>query len=319
VIEGVANLDAVCTATASRTDGGWRALDLRVWDGIDVRLLPDRGLDCFGAWYHGVPLAWVSAVGERGPLGGRLRDDDWLRGFGGGLVATCGLRNVGAPSEGHGLHGEISHQPARDVRATRRVEGEQAIVSAAATVTEVSALGHRLELERTWTTRTGEGRLELIDVTRNLGPEPEPAPLLYHVNLGAPLWSPGATLTLGARATTARDGDAVEPWDRALEPLAGARERVFEHDVAVGDDGWCAAAIDSPGAGLALLLRWEAASLPRFHQWVHPAPGIAALGLEPANCSVLGRAADRAAGRLPVLEPGTERVTRLEVRVAPRG
>ena len=319
MIEGVANLDAVCTATASRTDGGWRALDLRVWDGIDVRLLPDRGLDCFGAWYRGVPLAWVSAVGERGPLGGRLRDDDWLRGFGGGLVATCGLRNVGAPSEGHGLHGEISHQPARDVRATRRVEGEQAIVSAAATVTEVSALGHRLELERTWTTRTGEGRLELVDVTRNLGPEPEPAPLLYHVNLGAPLWSSGATLALDARATTARDGDAVEPWDRALEPLAGARERVFEHDVAVGDDGWCAAAIDSPGAGLALLLRWEAVSLPRFHQWVHPAPGIAALGLEPANCSVLGRAADRAAGRLPVLAPGAERVTRLEVRVARAG
>ena len=71
--------------------------------------------------------------------------------------------------------------------------------------------------------------------------------------------------------------------------------------------------------GWRLLLRWEAASLPRFHQWVHPAPGIAALGLEPANCSVLGRAADRAAGRLPVLEPGEERVTRLEVRVAPRG
>ena len=95
MIEGLANLDAVCSATASRTEGGWRALDLRVWEGIDARLLPDRGLDCFGAWYRGVPLAWVSAVGERGPLGGRLRDDDWLRGFGGGLVATCGLRNVG--------------------------------------------------------------------------------------------------------------------------------------------------------------------------------------------------------------------------------
>jgi hypothetical protein len=258
-------------------------------------------------------------VGERGPLGGRLRDDDWLRGFGGGLVATCGLRNVGAASEGHGLHGEISHQPARDVRLARWVDGERAIVSASATVTEVSALGHRLELERTWTTRTGEGRLDLVDVTRNLGPEPEAAPLLYHVNLGAPLWSPGATLALQARATTPRDSDAVEPWDRALEPLAGARERVFEHEVAVGEDGWCAAAVDSPATGLRVLLRWEAASLPRFHQWVHPAPGIAVLGLEPANCSVLGRAADRAAGRLPVLEPGEERVTRLEVRVAPRG
>jgi hypothetical protein len=34
--------------------------------------------------------------------------------------------------------------------------------------------------------------------------------------------------------------------------------------------------------------------------------------------SVHGRAADRADGRLPVLEPGEERVTRVQVRVAPR-
>ena len=316
MIDGLANLDAVCSATASRTEGGWRALDLRAWDGIDARLLPDRGLDCFGAWYRGVPLAWVSAVGERGPLGGRLRDDDWLLGFGGGLVATCGLRNVGAPSEGHGLHGEISHQPAREVRVARWVDGEQAVVSASGAVAEVSALGHRLELERTWTTRTGEGRLELVDVTRNLGRDPEPAPLLYHVNLGAPLWSAGATLALDARATTPRDEDAVGPWDRALEPIAGcararlrARGRRRRGRVVRGD-------VDSPATGLRLTLRWEAAGLPRLHQWVHPAPGIAVLGLEPANCSVLGRAADRAAGRLPVLEPGEERVTRLEVRVA---
>ena len=42
------------------------------------------------------------------------------------------------------------------------------------------------------------------------------------------------------------------------------------------------------------------------------------LGLEPANCSVRGRAFDRAEGRLPVLEPGEERVTRLEISVAAR-
>jgi hypothetical protein len=318
VIERLANLDAVACATASRTEGGWRALDLRVADGVDVRLLPDRGFDCFGAWYRGVPLAWVSAVGERGPISGRLRDDDWLRGFGGGLMVTCGLRNAGAPSEGHGLHGEISHQPASDVRSARWVDGDQVLVSASATVAEVSALGHHLELQRTWTVRTGEGRLELVDLARNLGREAQPAPLLYHVNLGAPLWSPGATLALDARRTMPRDADAVEPWDRALDVVPGARERVFEHEVASGEDGWCSAAVDSPPTGLRLILRWEAAGLPRMHQWVHPAPGIGVLGLEPANCSVLGRAADRAAGRLPVLEPGEERVTRLEVRVAPR-
>ena len=37
VIDGLANLDAVRSATASRTEGGWRALDLRAWDGIDAR------------------------------------------------------------------------------------------------------------------------------------------------------------------------------------------------------------------------------------------------------------------------------------------
>jgi hypothetical protein len=233
-------------------------------------------------------------------------------------VATCGLRNVGAPSEGHGLHGEISHQPARDVRVERTVEGGQVRMSASATVRDVSALGHHLELRRTWTTRTGEGLLRLVDVTRNLGREPEPAPLLYHVNLGAPLWAPPATLALDARRTIPRDADAVEPWDRGLDVVPGARERVFEHEVAAGADGWCAATVDSPAVGLRLTLRWEEAGLPRMHQWVHPAPGMGVLGLEPANCSVLGRAADRAADRLPVLEPGSERVTRLEVRVEPR-
>ena len=55
--------------------------------------------------------------------------------------------------------------------------------------------------------------------------------------------------------------------------------------------------------------------MPRMWQWVHPAPGLGVLGLEPANCSVLGVAHDRAEGRLPALAAGEERRTRLEIRV----
>jgi hypothetical protein len=54
-------------------------------------------------------------------------------------------------------------------------------------------------------------------------------------------------------------------------------------------------------------------SLPRLWQWIHPGYGV--LGIEPANCSVLGRAHDRAEGRLPVLAPGEVRVTTLEIEV----
>ena len=320
MIECLANLDAVCSATASRTEGGWRALDLRAWDGIDARLLPDRGLDCFGAWYRGVPLAWVSAVGERGPLGGRLRDDDWLRGFGGGLVATCGLRNVGAASEGHGLHGEISHQPARDVRLARWVDGEQAIVSASATVTEVSALGHRLELERTWTTRTGEGRLELVDVTRNLGPEPEPAPLLYHVNLGAPLWSPGATLALRrARhdAARRRRRRAVGPRARAPRGRARARLRARRRAPARTAGAPRRSTRRPPGCGCCC-----AGRPPRcraFTSGCTPRRGSPCSASSPRTARSSAAPPTARRGACPCSSPGEERVTRLEVRAAAAG
>ena len=45
-------------------------------------------------------------------------------------------------------------------------------------------------------------------------------------------------------------------------------------------------------------------SLPRMWQWVDPAPGYYVLAIEPANCSVLGRAHDRAEGRLPDARAG---------------
>ncbi|MDX6722951.1 MAG: hypothetical protein QOD73_1355 [Solirubrobacteraceae bacterium] len=313
--DALGNLDQIATAVPSVVaDGpasGCRALDLRVWNGLDVRLLPDRGLDAGAAWFRGVPLAWISPVGESAPIP-NPRDRDWMRAFTGGLMTTCGLRNVGAPSEGHGQHGEFAMQRARQCA----VERTERAITATARVAEVSALDFHLEVERSWTTHVGEGRLELVDVVRNLGPEDEAVPQLYHVNLGAPLWTPGARLTLDARATHPRD-DAAAPfadtWHEAPGVVPGAGERVFEHEVVPGADGWASATVTSPATGIEVTVRWDASTLPRLWQWVHPAPGIGVLGIEPANCSVLGRAADREAGRLPVLRAGEERTTRLEI------
>jgi hypothetical protein len=315
--EAIGNPDQLASAVESVVaDGpaaGCRAMDLRVWDGIDVRLLPDRGLDAGAAWFGGIPLAWISPVGEHGPVT-NARELDWLRAWGGGLVTTCGLRNVGVPSEGQGQHGDFHQQPARIEHVARTADG---VVEVRGRIAETEALGSPLEVERTWRTRVGEGRLELEDVTRNVGRATEPAPLLYHVNLGAPLWAAGAHLRMDAQETRPRD-DAAAPflyeWDRGPGIVDGAEERVFEHEVAPGADGWCTATVHNAALGLEVQVRWDAAELPRLWQWVHPAPGIGVLGIEPANCSVLGRAHDRAEHRLPTLAPGEERVTRLELR-----
>ena len=62
------------------------------------------------------------------------------------------------------------------------------------------------------------------------------------------------------------------------------------------------------GGGIEVEVR---SNLPRMWQWIEPSLG--ALGIEPANCSVLGRAHDRAEGRLPMLAPGETRETWLAI------
>jgi hypothetical protein len=228
-------------------------------------------------------------------------------------MVTCGLRNVGVPSEGHGQHGDYTFQRA-DIEAVER-SGDALIVQGS--ISEVAALGHDLHVARTWRTYAGRGLVQLEDVVTNRGQATEPALQLYHVNLGPPLWAQGAELRLDARATRPRDADAAafaDAWPNApaLEP--GAPERVYEHDVTPGADGWCSATVVH--GPIELEVRWDAATMPRMWQWVHPAYGV--LGLEPANCSVLGVAHDRAEGRLPELAPGEERRTRLEIRAAAR-
>ncbi len=320
----LANLDQLASITASTVVGGaahgCRALDLRVAGGIDVRILPDRGFDLAAAWYRGTPLAWISAVGERGPLDAP-KGSDWVDSFGGGLLVTCGLRNVGAPSEGHGQHGRYSHLRARDVVARRDFDDSgELVLEAAAAVDEVTALGPRLRLERVVRTWSGAGRVEVTDRTTNLGDEVEPAPLLYHVNLGPPLLDDDAEVRIDSARVLPRDADAaigLARWSAPGKPERGAGELVFEHEVPPDERGWCRAALVNRTLGLEAEVSWEAGELPRFHQWLHLATGVYALGLEPANCSVMGRTADRAEGRLPLLAAGATRTTRLEVRCRP--
>jgi hypothetical protein len=314
------SLDQVASARSSLSgaDRGHpqRAIDVRVLGGIDLRLLPDRGLDIGAAWYAGRPLAWLSRVGEVGPLA-VPRGTDWNAAFGGGLVTTCGLQNVGAPAEGHGQHGTFSHLPVHDVRVDRDVEGDDVVVSVRAVLEDVDALGTHLRCERLVRTVTGRGEVVVRDVVTNLGADAVAAPFLYHVNLGAPLWSPGARLEAASREVVPRDAvaaAALDAWAAAPQPVDGAPERVFEHVLEPDDQGRCAVAVINPREGLRVEVGWDARTLPRLHQWVHPATRINVLGIEPANCSVLGRAADREAGTLPMLEAGASRTTTLSVR-----
>ena len=256
---------------------------------LAVRLLPERGLDVAEFWLDGVQLAWLSGAGFEG--------EDW----GGGLVTTCGLQNVGAPSEGFPLHGLYQRRPAQVLEQT-------------ATLVRGRVEDGPFVLEREL--GLADDSLRIADVTTNAGDRAEPAPLLYHVNIGGPLWAPGGELRVaGLLGTVPRDADAaagLATWAEPPEP-AELPERVFEHCLRPAE-GTGSARVANARTGYELHLSWGAEQLPRLHQWVDPRPGYYGFALEPANCSVLGRAADRAAGTLPLLGAGDSRETWLELR-----
>jgi hypothetical protein len=250
-------------------------VELRDGD-LSVDILPQRGFDIAGARFRGERFSWES------PLGHLPWQGDFARSFGGGLVVTCGLSNVGVPSEGQPQHGWYSSLPARDITVDGNI--------ARARIVEAEVPGPTLELRREIAVQNRTVRL--MDVVRNEGRNVQPTPLLYHVNL---LWD---SIDTDAADVVPRDADARAGDWRTLG-LPGP-ERVYEHvgaTRAVVTKGWIRVTVTS--------------NLPRLWQWIHPDYGV--LGVEPANCSVLGRAHDRAEGRLPTLAPDESRTTTLEI------
>ena len=269
------------------------AIDARVLGGIELRIHPQRGLDIGAAWFRGLPLAWIAAAGEGGTDAA-----GWSEAWGGGLVTTCGLDNVGSASEGIGLHGTFTFLSAHDV-ATERSRTQ---VVVRGTIDDPRGL----RVKRT--IRTADtGRVEVVDRTTNVGDEALEAPLLYHVNLGWPLWDDGARIESDATEVRPRDGNAApHDWSSAPPQPDNVPERVWEHV------GATRATVSNPRLGLRVTIESD---LPRLWQWVDPAPRVYALALEPANCSVLGRAHDRAERTLPFLAPREERTTRIAITV----
>jgi hypothetical protein len=142
--------------------------------------------------------------------------------------------------------------------------------------------------------RLEPNRVLVNDVVRNTGDAVEAAPFLYHVNLR---WD---EVDIDSTEVVPRDDDARGGDWRSQGP--SGPERVYEHLGATR-------AVVTAGA-VRVTVRSDQA---RLWQWIEPTLGV--IGIEPANCSVLGRAYDRAEGRLPELAPGEARASSLEIAV----
>lgn len=324
------------------TEGPERGVDVlrfRTGSGLDFDVLPGRGMDIAGAWYQGLPLAWMSGTGIRSASHFEPAGLGWLRNFYGGLVTTCGLTNVGSPcadpehetlyagigtEDGEvvklGLHGRVNNTPARQVSYAIPEHSGRLAMWATGAVRESTVFGECLDMRRSISTSAGAAYFLLDDELRNRGWDPVPYMMLYHINLGWPVVSPDSELITSGTEVEARDAVAapgLPDCRRFCAPQPSYPEQVFYHRLIPNDDGDVHAAIINRRlrGGFGVGIKYRAAELPEFVQWKSMKRGTYVCGLEPANCRVGGRAEERTAGRLRYLQHGQQVDYTLAIRV----
>lgn len=300
-LDQIARVDSfVDTEGMSR---GARRLRVITGGGLEYDVHPDRALDLGAATLDGIPLAWLSSTGITDPRFAEPEGRGWLRTFGGGLLATCGLDSFGPDVDDENgvapMHGRIGQLPARITRS----EATQNELTVAGTVRQTRVFGENLVLRREISSAVGSTTITIEDTVTNEGAQASPHMVLYHVNVGWPLLDEGVTVEIPADRVSPRDPDAAAGFETRYEiapPVAGFLEQVFVHEG--GDAGY--ARVTNPKLGIRFTLRYSSQTLPAIFQWKMTDVGHYVLGLEPTNTpEIMGRAAARESGRLPALAP----------------
>ncbi len=312
------------------TEGGLRVFEVYTGSGLEFDVLADRGLDISSARYCGRSLAWQSSTGDVHPAYFNSEAENglgWLRSFQGGLLTTCGMSYAGAAGRDGdrflGLHGRVSNLPASGAVGEGTWVGNDYIITVRGKVRETTVFGENLELTRTITTRLGSRTIQLHDAVENLAHKPAEHMFLYHINIGYPVVDKTAELCVPSIETEPRDAEAangLETWHRLHSPEPGYNEKCYFHRFGK-DQKTVTTAVINPNhtingsTGLGVYCRFSTDEFPRFIQWKMLDEGTYVLGMEPANCLVLGRAREREAGTLAVLAPGETRHYHVEIGI----
>lgn len=297
---------------------GGRVCEVNTGGGLRYRVLVDRGLDIDHAFMNQHSLAFLTQAGATAPTRALDRGMDWLKGFPGGLLTSCGPFNTGGPSEDAGeslgLHGPHSNTPAEiesvvqpDLHAGRR---EMVITGS---VNYGAFYGPNLTLRRTIRSTLGEPAIRITDAFTNRGNAPATHAWLLHINFGYPLLDEGTEFLVDDRDNEPRPDELSQAYFKS----PGARPNVFS---APSDDqradrhvfrylfprakGPATCAIWNAKLSLGVAIDYDTVQFPRLGQWLHWGRGEYVAALEPMTGGVEGRHIDRQRGWLRTIEPG---------------
>jgi hypothetical protein len=307
---------------------GVRILEFRTGSGFAFDVVVDRSFDVGRCEHSGRPLSWQSAAGVVAPWYYEPDGWGWFRGWGGGMVVTCGLDHTLGPGEDtaeqfnqphlmktvpYGLHGRVGGLPARLAGYGERWDGDECVLWAEGEVLQSAVFGEQLELRRRIEARVGESRFTIHDVVTNAGHTRSSHMFLYHCNAGFPVVDSSSELLVPSRRTTTDYGVPVEGYATMSAPVRDATEACFEHDLIAEPEGTVPVALVNRALALGVYQVFHVAQLPFHTVWRMMGEGTYALGMEPSTNRDAGRWDARERGELQWLEPGEERRYDLEI------
>jgi hypothetical protein len=319
--------------------GGGQPVRVALFDtgaGLRFTVALDRGGDIVDASFNQFALAYLTPNGLVPPSPAYHTGVEWLRGWAGGLVTTCGPEYMGGPREEDGvktsLHGRYSGQSAQ-IETLRNPDPHRGRLGMelGLRVRDARMFGPVFEIRRTIRCTLGVPEIGIEDEVTNRGDTRAAHHWLYHCNLGWPLLDRGTRFIYRGRAEfwsvpPPPGRDILQPLSAAamnrlkrvtdsLPEHAGSGERGLIVDAEAERDGWCRVGLINDQLKLGLEISYPKKALPRLANWQHYGPrGSYVSGLEPFSGSLLGKARDKSRLAEQFLKPGESRKYELKIR-----
>ena len=315
VMERVGHISQIAGVKRYKLEEGKKdsllAVDMVNGAGLNITVLPGRGMDIANATYKGIPLAWISKCGlgsvsyyEESGLG-------WLRNFSGGLLTTCGLTYTGATcldnGEELGLHGRISNIEADEICSYGEWIKDDYFIKTSGKVFQNRVFGENISLTREISMKLGENKIFIHDVIENLGFESQPFMIIYHMNFGFPLVDKDTKLYVTSNSiegATEHAEKCIDEYNIFSSPINGIEESVFYHKCYGDSKNFGHSTLVNEKLKIGVSLSFNLNELENLTEWKMMGQGDYVVGMEPSNCRTLGRAKERENGTLKHIQPG---------------
>jgi hypothetical protein len=276
---------------------GVRAIEVNTGS-LRFIILPDRCMDIAQADFKGTAISWISKTGITAPQYYEKDGLSWLRSFYGGLITTCGLKNIGSAVETQGLHGRVSNIPAKNISIFSDWINDEYIMRISGEMRESVVFGENLVLKRTITAKLFENEFTVEDTIINEGFNDENIALCYHCNFGYPLVCDGAKMI-----------NVPDEVSVITSPVHNKQEECIPVDYA-GDTVTVGIENENIGA----YITYNRDTLPDFLIWKMLGESEYVIGLEPRTTSLGGQdIADN--NKYAVLKPFEEYKTKLKFEI----